>query len=317
MARFCILSLVFTLVCLPGLAFCDNANLAGQPVGIYLQNISVNVKAKSGQGSGTIFISEVGGKKINFVLTAYHVVEALRSVQTVIDNEGNEKKRVVYDDAVITQEHVENGRKVGEIRYDAKVICVDPRRDIALLQIRKENAISVSGTFYLDSEIPPPGTLIFHCGAPGGQEIGGSASVTGGIISRIGVSITDFGPAEHAIYDQVDCAALPGSSGGLIALQSDGRWIGMITLGLQGSDSFHWMVPVRIVKEWAKEAKIEWFIDPNLPRPSEEDLKNVPLEINPTGQIKTSRPTASKNDIETLEIDGNFTYSRVLLNGNE
>ncbi|KKK96654.1 hypothetical protein LCGC14_2660570, partial [marine sediment metagenome] len=139
---------------------------------------------------------------------------------------------------------MENGRVVGESRADAKIISVDSTRDLALLRIRQSDFSKVGAKFYLDESISSAGTLIYHCGAPGGKEIGGTCSLTTGIVSRIGVRIPSFGGAEHGIFDQVDCAALPGSSGGLVALQKDGKYIGLITLGLEGSDNFHWMVPM-------------------------------------------------------------------------
>ncbi|GIW59036.1 MAG: hypothetical protein KatS3mg087_0102 [Patescibacteria group bacterium] len=284
---------------------CDNPELKGMPVGVYLQKISVNIKSGSGQGSGTIFVTEVEGKKTAFVVTAYHVVEDLRKVRDIIAPDGSPRKRVEYDDAVILQEQVDNGRVVGEIRYDAKVICVDSNRDIAILRVRKTDAFTVSGYFYDGSDIPQPGTEVYHCGAPGGSDLGGSASLTSGIISRVGVRITDFSDSEYGIYDQVDCAALPGSSGGLVALKSCGCWIGMITIGVRSSDNFHWIVPVRTVRQFAKEAKLEWLVDPKLPRPTEKDLESIPVELHQTIQSRTGKESIkSEMDLIPEPIKG-------------
>lgn len=54
----------------------------------------------------------------------------------------------------------------------------------------------------------------------------------------------------------------------------------MITIGVRSSDNFHWIVPVRTVRQFAKEAKLEWLVDPKLPRPTEKDLEAIPLELN-------------------------------------
>ena len=278
---------------------CDNPCRNGMPVGVYLQTISVNIKTGTGQGSGTIFITEVEGKKTAFVVTAYHVVEDLRKVRDVIAPDGSPRKKVEYDDATILQEQVDNGRVVGEIRYDAKVICVDSRRDIAVLRARKSDAFSISGYFY-NGDIPMPGTEIYHCGAPGGSDIGGSASLTSGIISRVGVRIKDFTDSEYGVYDQVDCAALPGSSGGLIALRECGCWIGMITIGVRSSDNFHWFVPVRTFRQFAKEAKMEWLVDPNQPRPTEKDLEGIPVELN---QVTAAPTKAASQSGEPLRFE--------------
>lgn len=281
-----------------------------EPVGPQLQKISVNIYCPSTlggsgsvQGSGTVIVTKVDDKSACWVITAHHVISDLREVRTVIDSDGDEKKQVRYRDAKVIQEQVQNGRVVGEVKFDAKVISVDSQRDIALLRVRKGDFSSVGAVFYLDKQIPQPGTEIYHCGAPGGKEIGGTCSLTVGIISRIGVRIPEFGGAEHGVFDQSDCAALGGSSGGLIALKHDGRWIGMITLGLSGSDSFHWVVPIRSVSDWVNEAKVEWLIDPSVKQPSEEDIKNIPLELNRPGFSKSgNKPTPAKPQERVREV---------------
>lgn len=277
---------------------------AGVTVGPMLQSLSVNVycpKSYGGgvQGSGTIFLSEVfrdrereaTSSPAAFILTAHHVVGDLRSVKTVIIG-GETKKVVRYKDAQIIQEQVENGRAIGEIKYDAKILSVDTRRDIALLRVRKGDFSNAGAIFYL-GEIPQVGTEVYHCGAPGGKDLGGTSSLTAGIISRVGVRIPGFGGgSELGIFDQTDTAALGGSSGGMLTLKSDGRFIGMITLGLQSSDSFHWFVPARAILEWSDEAKVRWLFDPSLNRPSEADIDSIPLELHTKpGMFKIDMPT--------------------------
>jgi len=268
-------------------------------VGPGLQSVSVNVlcvsKYGSGaQGSGTIFLSEVGGKPAAFVLTAYHVISDMRKVESVIRN-GTTKKVVSYRDAQIIQERVLNGRIVGELKFDAVVINVDQRRDIALLRVRDGEFSKLGATFYLDSEIPTAGTEIYHCGAPGGKGTGGTCSLTMGIVSRIGVRIPDFGGgSKHGVFDQTDTAALGGSSGGLLALKSDGRFIGMITLGLNGGDNFHWYVPARAILSWAKEVDAFWLFDTSVERPTEDDIDSIRLENN--HETKSPTPATPEED---------------------
>lgn len=253
-------------------------------VGPMLQPLSVNVYCPASygggvQGSGTIFLSLVDGKQAAFILTAHHVVEDLREVKSVIID-GVTKKVVRYKDAQIIQEQVENGRAIGEIKYDAKILSVDPRRDIAILRVRKGDFSDAGATFYL-GPIPLVGTEVLHCGSPGGKDLGGTSSLTAGIISRVGVRIGGFGGgSELGIFDQVDAAAMGGSSGGMVCLKSDGRLIGIVTLGLQSGHSFHWLVPARAILDWSDEAEIRWLFDPALDRPTEKDIEIIPLEIH-------------------------------------
>jgi S1-C subfamily serine protease len=245
---------------------------------------------------------DVEGKPTTWVITAHHVVEDLREVQTVIGAKGEDRKQVRYRDATIVQEQVNEGRAVGEVNYDAKVAIVDPRRDIALLRVRQDKLVERGAAFYLGDEIPAPGTELYHCGAPGGKELGGTCSLTSGIVSRIGVRIPDFGgSSEHGVFDQVDCAALGGSSGGLVARKSDGQWVGMITLGLRSGDNFHWIVPIRSLRAWAKEIGAEWLVDPKAPRPTKADLEKIPLELNPAGFASADKPTPAPQPVDVVE----------------
>jgi len=295
---------LLSLFCAALLAAADPPKI---PVGPALQSISVNICCPTSgygergttQGSGTLVVGKVGDKPAVWVLTAHHVVSSLRTVQDVISSTGEPKKQVRYRDAQIIQERVVDGRGVGERTFDALVISVDPRRDIALLRVRDGEFTKQGVQFYTGSEICQPGVELYHCGAPGGKEIGGTCSLTAGIISRIGVRIPEFGGAEHGIFDQVDCPARGGSSGGLIALRESGQWIGMITLGLGGGDSFHWAVPIRSVRAWTRDLKIEWLLDPTKPAPSEEEVSKIRLENDPVGFPGTPASQVTPKPTET------------------
>jgi len=259
-------------------------------VGEKLQDVSVNITCPSSgynsggtQGSGTIIQVPVEGKPATWILTAHHVVDGLKVVKTVIAPDGSTRKKVSFRDAQIIQERVYNGRAVGEEKYDAKIVNVDSSRDIALLRVRIGQFTEAKASFYLDATIPAPGTRLYHCGAPGGKELGGTCSLTSGIVSRLGVRIPEFGGSEHGIFDQVTCPAMGGSSGGLVARENDGRVVGMITLGLRSGNSFHWMVPVRSLRDWATEAGVEWLFDPDASPPTEEQISELPLELDGDG----------------------------------
>jgi len=97
------------------------------PLAPHLQDVSVTINSGAGEGSGVIVTRELkdGDKKVlvNFVWTAAHVVDNLRSVRTVIDSKtGVSKKIVEFRDAYIIKELVEKGRRVGELKMDARIL---------------------------------------------------------------------------------------------------------------------------------------------------------------------------------------------------
>lgn len=297
--------LSFALVCLSA------TFLYAQSVGRHLQSVSVNIKAKTVQGSGTIFVREIEGTKLTFVLSAYHVVSPLRRIETRVVN-GKEEKHVVYDDAEVTQEIYSDGRRVGRVSYSARVICVDQKRDLALLMLRKEGqTFDYSAVLYLKDEIPDVGTPVLHAGSPGGFEIGGTATVTSGIVSRVGVPFEEFGGPDHGVFDQVTCPALSGSSGGLIALADNGEIVGIITLGLRGSSTFNWMVPVRVIRAWLDEAGLKWFYDDKADKPRLSEIRNWKVVEVGGGEVDSSRYQANSENAPVSE-DSHYKPERLV-----
>ena len=232
-----------------------------------IQDASVTIHAGWAQGSGEIKTRN----GVNFVWTAAHVVEGLRSTRRVIDPKTGSTKTVVeFKDAKVVKELIENGRSVGRLEMDAEVIRysdADNGEDLALLRIRKRNFVRTSIQFYLEDDIPDVGTTLYHCGSLLGQL--GSNSFTRGIMSQHGRVF------DGKVYDQTTCAAFPGSSGGGVYL-SDGRMVGMITRG--AGETFNLMVPARRIKVWAKRAGVEFAINDKIPMPTDEELRKLPIE---------------------------------------
>ncbi len=268
-----------------------------------LQECCVTLKKNhADRGSGSIITRKVNGEPINFIVTAAHVLEELRRVKTVIDKEGSDKKQISYRDSEILQEWIDptTGERVGETKMFARVINVDTDKDLALLRVKKGAWSKASIVFYAGEDIPGPGRRVFHCGSPGGQDIG-AASVTGGNVARVGCRIEDFGDEP---FDQVDCAAMGGSSGGMICDAATGELIGVLTLGLRSGDSFHWFVPIRVVRKWAKKTGVEWLLDAKGATTSEA-LKKIPLEnVSPGFAARANRsPTpATGKPLEPIRL---------------
>ena len=264
-----------------------------------LQDVSVTVKAAGGEGSGVIITREVptgnATEKINFVWTAAHVVSRLRSVRTTIEG-GVPKKIVEFKDAQIVKELVENGRRVGEIKMDAKVIKysdADSGDDLALLLVRKRNFVDQNILFYSSSNPVPVGTELYHVGSLLGQV--GSNSMTRGIMSKVG-RVLELGTGDGVVFDQTSAPAFPGSSGGGIFLtessgDNSGRYVGMLVRG--AGETFNLIVPIRRMRTWSQEQDILWALDETLPVPPYATIIKMPIEHKPS-ESKTAPTTDSK-----------------------
>lgn len=253
----------------------------GEDVSAYLQSISVTVTAKGGSGSGVIFTREImdGGKarKVNFVWTAAHVLEGLRSVRSFIDSEGHVKKVVEFQDAEIRKKIIESGRTIGHLSLDARVVKYSDAKtgeDLALLMVRKHDFVEDSMKFSEDKEGVglPLGTQLFHVGSLLGED--GSNSMTTGIMSQVGRTVSLSG-GPKTLFDQTTVTAFPGSSGGGV-FKTDGQYVGMLVRG--AGETFNLIVPVRRIKSWAEKEKILWAMDPSAQAPTLQEIETVPVE---------------------------------------
>lgn len=234
----------------------------------YLQEISVTIKADNAEGSGVVKTRVIDGKAVNFVWTAAHVVDGLRSTEEVVDPKtGTKRIKVSFRDPGIVKELVEEGRRVGDLRMDATVIRYSKDEDLAILRIRKRDFVKASVVFYLEEKIPAVGTDLYHVGSLLGQM--GSNSLTSGIVSQIGRTIDKWE------YDQTTCTAFPGSSGGGVYLR-DGHYIGMLVRG--AGEGFNLSVPVRRMVKWSKAANVYWALDDKAPSPTQAELDKLPIE---------------------------------------
>ena len=268
------------LWCLASVALAQNA--------LYdkLQEISVTVKSGYSEGSGIIITRDVQVapnkiEKINFVWTAGHVIDNLRSVRSVI-KDGQSRKIVEFKDAQIVKELVENGRRVGELKMDAKVIKysdAEDGEDLCLLMVRKRDFIKANTEFYSGSDVPVPiGTELYHVGSLLGQQ--GSNSMTRGIVSQVG-RVLNLGTGDGVVFDQTTVTAFPGSSGGGVFLSErsgddTGKYMGMLVRG--AGETFNLIVPVRRMREWAHEQNIAWAIDTDTAVPSLAEIISLSIE---------------------------------------
>ena len=271
-----------------------------------LQDVSVTIKANGGQGSGVMFTRKVGDNDVTYVWTAAHVVARNRKIRPVVIN-GSPKAVVEFEDAQIVQEFKQDGRRIGEIKMEARVIRYSDAQngeDLALLEVRKKNFVGPETTaVFYDGDIPSIGTELYHVGSLLGQF--GSNSLTTGVVSQIG-RVLDLG-ANGVIFDQTTVTAFPGSSGGGVYLKSDGRYVGMLVRG--AGEQFNLIVPVRRLRDWAKSAKIEWAVDASLPMPSAEELKKLPIEdAGVKFDAEAARDAHPGDDDEESAVNRDFPF---------
>jgi hypothetical protein len=272
-----------------------------------IQAASVTVKSGSSEGSGTIVTYEVqlkeGSKEtviVNFILTAAHVVDDLRSVRTIITPEGKELKVIEFKDASIVKEYKQSGRRVGESKMDCKIIAYSDANhgdDLALLMVRqyKFEDVDVTSTFKTDSMVDV-GADLLHCGSLLGQM--GANSMTKGIMSQQGRV------HNGKVYDQTTVPAFPGSSGGGVFQIIDGepQYVGMITRG--AGETFNLMVPMRRMTDWADDLDIAWIFDPSLEVPTMEEIDQLPVEINRGGSLRGRHSETTASEKGFVFLDG-------------
>ena len=248
----------------------------------YLQDVAVTIKAGRSQGSGVLKVTKDGQV---WVWTCGHVVEHLRQVQAG----ENGKSAIVFTDAEILRIEVEDGRRIGSQLYDAEVIRyshAEKGEDLALLRLRsKRYKAANSVRFYLDAKIPPIGTDLCHCGSLLGEI--GANSFTAGPMSQHGRVL--YGKT----FDQVAAPSFPGSSGGVVCLRNDGRYVGMVVRG--AGETFTLTVPVRRMMSWAKRVGVDFTMDDTIAIPTEEKLRNLPVDDSTSREGNKDSATHNKD----------------------
>jgi len=265
----------------------------------HLQNVSVTIRSEgqfsAGEGSGVIFTrKDSKGNLVNFVWTAGHVIDNLRKTRTTLV-EGKPKTIVEFKDPMVVKEIRQNGRTVGRLQMDAEVLKysdADDGHDLALLRVRKLNFVTDTVTFYLDKNIPPLGEDLLHVGSLLGQM--GANSMTDGIYSQHGRLIKSLN--KH-VFDQTTVTAFPGSSGGGVYLKKDARYVGMLVRG--AGEGFNLIVPVRRMINYCEKHKIMWALDKDVPMPSDEELKELPIEHAPEVK-KVTEDTADEAETKKM-----------------
>ncbi len=194
------------------------------------------------------------------------VRELQPSVVAVLTDEG-EGSGVVYaeDGRVVTNNHVVDGADdvrvafVDGERVDAEVEATDPRSDLAVLRVDRDDLPAAP----FARELPAVGELAVAMGNPLGFE----NSVTAGIISAIHRAIPGSASRSPALVDlvQTDAAISPGNSGGAL-VDARGEVVGInvayIPPGDTGAVSIGFAIPsttvVDVVDQLLSEGEVRY-----------------------------------------------------------
>lgn len=254
MSRF--LALVAAVLCAASVAVSSDAPRVPRPTGKVavsaqvagvLDN-SVLVLCDTVCGTGVVTRAQDG---CSYVWTAGHVIRDFRQPSGV-----GFRSPLIY--------RWQDGQ---EVQINAEVLgCADSRRgepDVALLRVRGQACAGPGATFYAEDEPPPVGAALYHVGNFKG--FAGRMSLSTGLVGFLGRPFKGAEEASEQIYDQTTVTSFPGSSGGGLFLQQDGRCVGLLAKGM--GETWNLMVPARVLRAWAQKIGYVHALDTSLPPP--------------------------------------------------
>lgn len=134
---------------------------------------------------------------------------------------------------IVTNFHVINGADklavtIGHMTVPAKVVGVEPRKDIAVLALTSPKALDLLKSFTAFEVAKTSELLVGQKAIAIGNPFGLDHSLTTGIISALGRQVPGAGGVKIREMIQTDASINPGNSGGPL-LDSAGRLIGLNT----------------------------------------------------------------------------------------
>lgn len=262
----------------------------------YPRSISVTVDTSDSYGSGIALTrKDSQGKDVTFIWTVAHVVstdnrpKGFETLElffgigpsiTTTNEEGTNNVIIITPEKEIRHTPITNDIKAIKIAYTSeqlrKVVHItnelelikwsdpDKGEDLAILKVKGTFFNKNSVKFSL-KDLPEYGEDIYVIGSPKSQE----ESLTTGVISYVGRI------DEGRLFDQITGFIHPGSSGSGVLLKRNNECVGLVrSLAAVGINQ---IVPTRRMLEWAKKEHVEWAMNPNVPMPTDEELKRLPL----------------------------------------
>jgi len=175
----------------------------------------VTIKTDDGHGSGFI-ISPDG-----YIVTDYHVVKNVKSIEVVFD---------------------------GGFSLPGEVFYFDKDFDLALVKVKVSGLKALN---FANSDSVTPGMEVTAIGTPMSTELG--QSVSKGIISGLRKmdnyqNQSNYNFISNHQYLQTDASVNPGNSGGPL-LNMKGEVVGVIDWTIRGAEGLHFAIPSNVVLE--------------------------------------------------------------------
>lgn len=195
--------------------------------------LSLNLDSLLPDERNTVEIFQKSAPKVVYVHRLTNVPSHSLQRMHVSDGAGS---GIIWDDKghIITNFHVINGADelaitIGNMTVPAKVIGKEPRKDIAVLEIKSPQVLAYLKSFKPFSIVPTHDLIVGQKAIAIGNPYGLDHSLSKGVISALGRKVPGIGGV--AIYNmiQTDTPINPGNSGGPL-LNSAGQLIGLNTM---------------------------------------------------------------------------------------
>lgn len=150
---------------------------------------------------------------------------------------------IIWDDKghIVTNYHVVRGAQnlavsFGKLTVSAKIVGVEPRKDLAVLEVKSPKALALIKAFQPFEIIHTKELMVGQKTLAIGNPFGLDHSLTTGVISALGREMPGVGGVTIHDMVQTDASINPGNSGGPL-LDSKGRLIGLNTVMYSSSGS--------------------------------------------------------------------------------
>ena len=77
---------------------------------------------------------------------------------------------------------------------------------------------------------------------------------------------------------------------------SDGLYVGMLTTGFNGTESFNLIVPAKRIAAWADKNKLRFLVDRKVPVPKESELEKLKVNEPPSVLVNPAERDPAADD---------------------